>query len=156
MFADIVRQALVTAGVRGVVQSGGTTLDIVDDTICSIGPVPHNWLFPQMSAVVHSGGAGTTAVGTAAAGLRAGIPTIAIPCGDQPFWARRLTHLGASAAAIPRPKLTAPRLAEAITTALADPTYRTRATELAAAITAEDAAARVITTITDTLDAART
>lgn len=43
--------------------------------------VPHNWLFPRISAVVHHGGAGTTH-----AGLIAGLPTLVIPFGaDQPF-----------------------------------------------------------------------
>lgn len=46
-------------------------------------------------AVVHHGGAGTTA-----AGLRAGRPTLICPVlGDQGFWAERVSHLGAG----PRP-----------------------------------------------------
>ena len=52
--------------------------------------VPHDWLFPQVAAVVHHGGAGTTA-----AGLRAGRPTVICPFfGDQPFWGRRVHELG--------------------------------------------------------------
>jgi len=47
-----------------------------------IGPCPHNWLFQHVSAVVHHGGAGTTA-----AGLRFGCPTWICPFfGDQFFW----------------------------------------------------------------------
>ncbi|KAJ7935602.1 glycosyltransferase family 1 protein [Mycena leptocephala] len=46
--------------------------------------VPHDWLFPQIDAAVHHGGAGTTG-----ASLRAGIPTLIKPWfGDQFFWAR--------------------------------------------------------------------
>ncbi|KAG2179075.1 hypothetical protein INT43_001925, partial [Umbelopsis isabellina] len=52
--------------------------------------VPHDWLFPKMSGVVHHGGAGTTA-----AGLRAGVPTIVKPFfGDQFFWGERLEEMG--------------------------------------------------------------
>ena len=48
--------------------------------------VPHSWLFPKMAAVVHHGGARTTA-----AGLRAGVPNIVIPHGlDQFAWAKDL------------------------------------------------------------------
>ena len=47
-----------------------------------LGPCPHSWLFPRVAAVVHHGGAGTTA-----AGLRAGKPTMICPFfGDQHFW----------------------------------------------------------------------
>ncbi|KAJ0959662.1 hypothetical protein J5N97_000680 [Dioscorea zingiberensis] len=46
---------------------------------------PHDWLFPQCAAVVHHGGAGTTATG-----LRAGCPTTVVPFfGDQFFWGDR-------------------------------------------------------------------
>lgn len=54
--------------------------------------VPHDWLFPQVDAVLHHGGAGTTG-----ASLRAGIPTIIKPWfGDQFFWASRVQKLGVS------------------------------------------------------------
>lgn len=56
------------------------------DCIYPLDKVPHDWLFPQVAAVVHHGGAGTTA-----AGLRAGVPTIIKPFfGDQFFWAARV------------------------------------------------------------------
>lgn len=60
------------------------------DTIYWVKSVPHDWLFPQMTGVVHHGGAGTTA-----AGLRAGIPTVVKPFfGDQFFWGERLEEMG--------------------------------------------------------------
>jgi hypothetical protein len=37
----------------------------------SLGNVPHDWLFEHVSAVVHHGGAGTTAIG-----VRLGRPTV--------------------------------------------------------------------------------
>jgi UDP:flavonoid glycosyltransferase YjiC (YdhE family) len=48
-------------------------------------PVPHIWLLPRCTFLVHHAGAGTTQ-----AGFRAGKPCICLPCGktsDQPFWA---------------------------------------------------------------------
>jgi sterol 3beta-glucosyltransferase len=72
--------------------------------------VPHSWLFPQMAAVIHHGGAGTTA-----AGLRAGVPGIIIPFSNDQFaWGRRVYELGVGSKPIPRKNLTAEKLADAI------------------------------------------
>ena len=49
-----------------------------------LGNIPHDWLFDKerVSAVVHHGGAGTTAIG-----LAKGRPTVVVPFfGDQAFW----------------------------------------------------------------------
>ena len=74
------------------------------------GFVPHDWLFKQVCAVVHHGGAGTTA-----AGLCAGCPTLVIPFGgDQPFWALRVRMMGLGPRPIRREKLTAQKLARAL------------------------------------------
>ena len=37
----------------------------IPDTVMLLDDVPHDWLLPQCSAVVHHGGAGTTAAGDA-------------------------------------------------------------------------------------------
>lgn len=147
--SELVREALRSVGVRGVIQSGGAGLDVVDDTVITIGTVPHDWLFGKVAAVAHSCGAGTTG-----AGLRAGLPAIAIPSpgGDQPFWARRLHELGISPATLPRPKLTADRLARAIDTALNEPSHRTHAEQLAAQIAEEDGAAAVVAAVEKLVD----
>jgi sterol 3beta-glucosyltransferase len=58
--------------------------------IFSVKQVPHDWLFTQIDAAVHHGGAGTTG-----AGLRAGLPTIIKPFfGDQFFSGARVEDLG--------------------------------------------------------------
>jgi sterol 3beta-glucosyltransferase len=139
--ANIITSALRQAGVRGVIQAGWAGLNVTRDDVLTIGDVPHEWLFPQMAAVAHHCGAGTTA-----AGLRAGVPTIAMPnpVGDQPFWAKRLQELGASAATIPQRKLTADRLADAIHVAVTDRRIRDTTQQLAGAIAAEDGAAHVL------------
>jgi sterol 3beta-glucosyltransferase len=63
-----------------------------------------------MAAVVHHGGAGTTA-----AGLRAGVPSVILPNGlDQFAWGRRVSELGAGPSPIPRKQLTTERLAAAL------------------------------------------
>lgn len=58
--------------------------------IFQIKAAPHDWLFKQIDAAVHHGGAGTTG-----ASLRAGVPTITKPFfGDQFFFGSRLEDLG--------------------------------------------------------------
>ena len=140
--ADLVLQAISLTGQRAILQSGWSGLSKRDlpDTVFMVDSVPHSWLFPQVAAVVHHGGAGTTA-----AGLRAGIPTIVIPFfGDQPFWGRRVAELGVGTAPIPRKELTAERLAEAIHKAVSDPAMRQRTADLGAKIQAEDGVANAV------------
>jgi UDP:flavonoid glycosyltransferase YjiC (YdhE family) len=145
--SEIVREALLRAGARGVVQSGWAGLDASADGVLTVGEVPHGWLFPQTAAVMHHCGAGTTA-----AGLRAGVPTVAAPgLGDQPFWARRLDELGLSAATIPQRALTVERLAAAIHTAVSDEALQDRTRQIAEVLTAEDGAAQAVRVVDELL-----
>lgn len=81
---------------RGIIVSRGwADLDLIDDApdCMAVGDVSYDVLFPRVGAVVHHGGAGTTA--TAA---RAGVPQIITPMfGDQFYWARRIVDLGVGA-----------------------------------------------------------
>jgi UDP:flavonoid glycosyltransferase YjiC (YdhE family) len=102
---------------------------------------PHDWLFPRMAAVVHHGGAGTTAEG-----LRAGKPTAVFPSnlGDQLFWGRRVHALGAGPVPVPQKRLTVERLIGAIYTVTENVSIRCRAAELGEEIRAEDGIVRAI------------
>lgn len=93
-----------------------------------------------MSAVVHHAGAGTTA-----AGLRAGAPTVSVPMiTDQPFWASRVTALGAGPAAVPYKSLSADSLTAAISDAVNRDSYRSRTQEIAKQLASEDGTLPVI------------
>ncbi len=141
----IVVEALERSGERGLILSGwgGLKPEEMPDHIYLIDYVPHAWLFPRVKAVIHHGGAGTTA-----AGLRAGVPSILIPFfGDQPFWAQRIEALGAGPPAIPRKRLTAENLAAAIRNAADDPGVRSRADLLGRQIRAENGVANAISLI---------
>jgi sterol 3beta-glucosyltransferase len=138
-------KALSLAGQRGVLASGWGGLSQADlpETVHMISSVLHSWLFPQMAAVVHHGGAGTTA-----AGLRSGVPSIVVPfMGDQPFWGRRVAALGVGPAPIARRQLTAERLAQAIRQAVSDRGMRQRAAVLGQSIDAEDGVAQAVSLV---------
>jgi len=77
-----------------------------------LGNIPHDWLFDQerVSAVVHHGGAGTTAIG-----LAKGRPTVVVPFfGDQAFWGNMIWKAGAGPKPIPRKELSVENLRDAI------------------------------------------
>lgn len=138
----LVIEALARTRQRGILLTGWGGLHKCDlpETIFPIESAPHDWLFPRMSAVVHHGGAGT-----AAAGLRAGVPSIVVPFfADQPFWARTVAQAGVGPAPIPRQQLTAARLADAITSAVTDSQLQAHAAALGERIRAEDGVRRAV------------
>jgi sterol 3beta-glucosyltransferase len=139
----LIAEALAQAGVRGVVQAGWTGLRGDSDRLLGIGEAPHEWLFPRMAAVVHHAGAGTSA-----AGLRAGVPTVATPVvSDEPFWASRMAQLGVGPRPIPHRRLTADRLAAAVGAAVTSGHHRERAEWVAARIAGEDGAGHIVTAV---------
>lgn len=86
-----------------------------------------------MAALVHHGGAGTTA-----AGLCAGVPTIVMLFfGDQHFWGWRVEALGAGPKPIPYRKLSIDLLASAIHESIANKEMRSRAAMLGQQIRSE-------------------
>lgn len=140
-----IRRAAQLADLRVIMQAGWSGLHGVDDHMLTIGDTPHDWLFRRIAAVGHHCGAGTTA-----AGLRAGVPTIAMPAyGDGPFWAQRLTKLGVCAATISQRTLTPERLAQAMRIAVNDARLQDNARQLSAQISVEDGAAQVVASVRD-------
>jgi UDP:flavonoid glycosyltransferase YjiC (YdhE family) len=123
------QRALVSKGWGGM---GADELGKPDD-VFMLGNCPHDWLFKQVSCVVHHGGAGTTA-----AGITAGRPTVVVPFfGDQPFWGSMVARAGAGPPPIPNKELTADKLSEAIKICL-ERASQEKAHELAAKIATEN------------------
>ena len=110
---QLVVDALKLSGQRGILATGWKGMSKIENLpkeIFILESAPHAWLFPRMAAVVHHGGAGTTA-----AGLRAGIPGVVVPYSNDQFaWGRRVYELGVGSKPIPRKSLTVEKLADAI------------------------------------------
>jgi UDP:flavonoid glycosyltransferase YjiC (YdhE family) len=138
-------EALALAGQRGVLYSGwaGLATEHLPKTVFGIQGAPFNWLFPRMAAVVHHGGAGTTATG-----LTAGVPNIITPfIADQFGWAMLLHELGLTPQWTPVRQLTAAKLAAAIIQAVSDPELRHCAAALGARLHAEDGLGQAVAVI---------
>lgn len=132
----IIVQALEITGQRGIINKGWGGLGNLEEPkefVHVLDNVPHDWLFLQCKAVVHHGGAGTTA-----AGLKAACPTTIIPFfGDQFFWGSIVHARGLGAAPVPVEQLQLDSLVDAIKFMI-DPKVKERAVELAKAIESED------------------
>jgi UDP:flavonoid glycosyltransferase YjiC (YdhE family) len=151
--ARLALRALELTGRRGVLLAGGRALagQAVPPGVFAADDVPHAWLFPRMAAVVHHGGAGTTA-----ATLRAGVPGLIAPfAGDQPAWAERVAGLGVGQRLPGMRRLTAEKLAEVIQDATSDSGMRARAAALGQKIRAEDGVGRAVDIVERLLAGAR-
>jgi sterol 3beta-glucosyltransferase len=145
--ARIVLDALEATGQRGLLVGGWGGLshalpknESLPDRLFVLDEAPFDWLFPRLAAVVHHGG-----IGTNAAVLRAGLPSVIIPFSfDQPFWARQVSALGAAPPPILPQRLTARGLAVALHTALSDASLRTRAAQIGEGMRAEDGLGKAV------------
>ncbi|MGW1376869.1 glycosyltransferase [Streptomyces sp. NPDC002446] len=114
-----------------------------------VDQVPHDRLFPHMAAVVHHGGAGTTA-----AALRSGRPQVVCPFTfDQPFWAHRMHSLGIAPRPLPQYHLTTGRLAELLHDTVNNPGMAERAQQLGVHTAARDGVPKAIQVLEDLVKA---
>ena len=93
---EMISAACAELGERALIYAGAHDVDDnwESDRIKIAGPMNHAAIFPACRAVVHHGGAGTTA-----AGLRAGIPALILwVTADQPIWAAQVKRLGVGSA----------------------------------------------------------
>lgn len=108
-----------------------------------IDKVPHEWLFPRVSAVIHHGGAGTTA-----AGLYAGKPTLICPTlGDQFFWGKRVALARVGPSPIKLSQITTGKLMSAIDLLCRDYRMREQAEALSTILHSEDGVRNAILAI---------
>jgi UDP:flavonoid glycosyltransferase YjiC (YdhE family) len=89
---DLIREVCATLGARALICAGSSDFGEVatTDDVKVVAAVNHAAVFPRCRAVVHHGGAGTTA-----AGLRAGVPTLVLwVAAEQPLWGKQVKRLG--------------------------------------------------------------
>lgn len=132
--SKIIRKAARDALCRIVVQSSWSKLDVSKEPLCfNVGPCPHDWLLPMCCAVIHHGGAGTTA-----AGLRHGLPTFVCPFfADQFMWAEMVHRAGVGPAPVPVNQLTVEILVEKLSELKSD-TLMVNAMNLSQKMSTED------------------
>mmetsp|Transcript_12951 Transcript_12951/g.26196 ORF Transcript_12951/g.26196 Transcript_12951/m.26196 type:complete len:880 (+) Transcript_12951:165-2804(+) len=138
---QMIMDAAKELGTRIVVQSSWSKMDVETDCagpegelLChNVGPVSHDWLLPQCCAVIHHGGAGTTA-----AGLRYGLPTLVCPFfGDQYMWGEMVHRAEVGPKPCPVTKLTKDILVEKLRE-LTDPKTKEAASKLSVTMNEED------------------
>ncbi|CAL5028849.1 unnamed protein product [Urochloa decumbens] len=139
---EIIVKALEMTGQRGIINKGWGglgTLAEPKDFVYLLDNCPHDWLFLQCKAVVHHGGAGTTA-----AGLKAACPTTIVPFfGDQAFWGDRVHARGVGPPPIPVDQFGLQKLVDAIKFMM-EPEVKDKAVELAKAMESEDGVAGAV------------
>ena len=124
-------EATRRAGVRAVISRGWAQFGATLPEHCiAVGPVSHPRLFARVSAVVHHGGAGTTA-----AAARAGKPQLIVPhIADQFYFGNLVEQIGVGASALRRSRLRLGPLTERLQRLVNDAGLRERAAELGAKI----------------------
>ena len=123
--------ACAQLGERALICAGGTDFSHVPhfDHVKVVGAVNYAAVFPACRAVVHHGGAGTTA-----AGLRAGVPTLILwTLLDQPLWGAMVKRLKVGTAR--RFSTTTEKSLVADLRTILAPQYVTRAREIATRMT---------------------
>jgi len=135
-------EAVHASGCRALISAGWAGLGeqaVLPASCLPVGALNHSRLFPRLSAVVHHGGAGTTA-----AAARAGVPQVVIPhLFDQPYWAARVHALGVAPAPLPK-NVRAAQLATAIRTAQSDSGLARSARQLGEQLQASDGATATV------------
>lgn len=115
-------------------------------TMLAVPYAPHAPLFARASAIVHQGGAGTTAQA-----LRAGRPMLVVPhAHDQPDNAARVARAGAGRA-IPAARYRSDRVVRHLAKLLNDPAYARGASDASVVVRSEDGAGLACEVIERTL-----
>lgn len=105
-----------------------------DGNFYILNNAPFDWLFPQMSMLIHHGGAGTTAIG-----VKSGIPNLIIPSiAEQRFWCNQIYKIGAAPKCVHRNKVSTAKIVAAINEMTNNKMMRLKAQQLALKIRQEN------------------
>lgn len=145
VLTQVVLDALRIAGKPAIIQSGYSHMvaSNAPSNVVFTDFVPHAWLFPQASCVIHHAGAGTS---TAVA--RAGVPHVPVTfIADQPYFAHRLHRLGIGSKPLWYYHMRPENLAKRILQACDSPALQANAKALQPTFLAEDGTARAVARI---------
>jgi sterol 3beta-glucosyltransferase len=125
----IITEVLKRNNTAAIINTSWGGLEIIEgcpDHIYSTENIPYDWLFPQLYAVVHHGGSGTTH--TAA---KYSCPSLVVPHAvDQFFWAKTIEALQLGPEAIPIKKLNEVDFENRLFDLVSNETYKKRAAEI--------------------------
>jgi sterol 3beta-glucosyltransferase len=148
---EIIHQAINALEIlnqRGIIIVDQLESARLSSNILLLSYAPYSWVFQRSAAVIHHGGAGTTA-----RGLLAGVPNIIIPfTSDQPFWGRRVFSLGVGPRPIPARRITVSRLVQAVDEAQHDLKMQEKAWKLSDQIRAEEGKREAVRIIEQNLE----
>jgi rhamnosyltransferase subunit B len=120
-------------------ESGATRETSASRDVFRAAYAPYSQVFPRAAAVVHQGGAGTTAQA-----LLAGCPMLAVPYGwDQPDNGARVARLGAGLT-LARHRFNTKRVAASLARLTGEPGFRRRAQEISREMAAETGASTAV------------
>jgi rhamnosyltransferase subunit B len=114
--------------------------------VCALPYAPFSEIYPRCAAVVHHGG-----IGTAAQALRAAVPQVIVPWGQDQFWTGAQVQRIGAGRVLPHRRYTAARAAAMLGELLQSADYRQRCAAIARKIAAEDGVGTLCDTIQDTL-----
>jgi hypothetical protein len=127
------------AQVRAIFRKEWFTADTIPPNVFVTEALPHAWIFPKVNLVLHSAGAGATAIS-----LKRGIPSALIPFrGDQYLWSKAIERLGAAPPALNIRDVTEAKLTTMVKEAL-DPKYKLAAEKNAEVMKTEPDGAEVV------------
>lgn len=122
---------------------GLTEIHDAPEHVLFVNDVPYDWLYPQIYAVVHHGGSGSTHMA-----LKYGLPALVVPHAlDQPFWARVVYEMGAGPAGTAINKLSELAFEQKLLDLYDNVEYRSNAEKLGRAMSSEADAERLVQTI---------
>lgn len=139
---EAILEAVRRTGARAIVHSKPRGSAVSDtETLLLVESLPYAAVFPRARAVLHHGGAGTTAEV-----CRAGVPsaTLCYIDSDQAYWAAQIHGLGVAAEPLRLRELSVDALVQRLGGALNDADMRRRALALAACFQHEDGAHAIV------------
>jgi sterol 3beta-glucosyltransferase len=133
------------SGVRAIIQSDWDNFSQVaeEPNIYKVQSIPHEYVFPHCSMIVHHGGAGTTQ-----SSLQSGRPSVVVAHAfDQPFWGKKLHEIGVAGKVLSKRTITADKLAHSILATLNSSDIAKHAREIGQSVREEDGVGKAVSMI---------